>query len=263
MTDPLGRLSFQLLTAEDSISGYARLAARLALLVIRAADDLNGDIVEDIKVVPDVNRRQTSEDYPNEDDMNEDFDAVVALGQDEVEDEEEDWGLYDDFDEDGGDDEDKDLKGWCDVDDQDYEIDGEGEFTEQNSNFLDCDEDLGDDDNGKDYPILLSHMQRVAARRLCEALANGEADDHLISLFHTLLLSVFTSQPPNAESHRFHLPVEAFIIGSSLRPGGFIRKVVSLAPDLSKLQYFAQFAILRDAMLSEHGIAQYVVPTTP
>jgi hypothetical protein len=199
-----------------------------------------------------------SEDY-FEDDMNEHFDAVVALGQDEVEDEEEDCGLYDDIDEDERDDEDNDLKELCDFDDQDYEIDGgEGEFTEQN---LDRDEELSDDDNGKDYPILLSHAQRVAARCLCEALTNGESDDHLISLFHTLLLSVFTSQPPNAESHRFHLPVEAFIIGCSLRPGGFIRKVVSLAPDLSKLQYFAQFSILRDAMLSEHGIAQCVVPT--
>jgi hypothetical protein len=105
-----------------------------------------------------------------------------------------------------------------------------------------------------DYPVILTESQHRAVKSMHAGLQSTRGDKELLALFHSLLLSIFTDQPTDADENRFHTPIEAFIIASNIRYGGF-RKPVSVAPDLSKLQYGLQFTILNDAMSSPDGIA--------
>jgi len=121
---------------------------------------------------------------------------------------------------------------------------------------------LWDVNNGADigdtYPIILSAEQQHTASCFGVALDDDKPDNKFLKLFHLLILSIFTSQPLNAEKCRFHLPVEAFILESSLDVDGLTCGPGNIAPCLSKLQYDTQFSILYDALMGGGDISRYV-----
>jgi hypothetical protein len=116
-----------------------------------------------------------------------------------------------------------------------------------------------EDSSGKRYPILFTLEQKHALQCLYSGLRDNKPNGALLDLFHKVSLAVFTTQRADAERCRFHLPIDAFIIAFNLRKDGSIRKPVSIAPGVSTLQYWAQFAILYDAMKSQPraSIAEY------
>lgn len=251
------RLPFQLLTNVSSIYDYARVAARLALFVIREADTEDGteEVYKEISV---PHLRQTLEGHLEDKEMDEEMDGILALAEEEDDDDDDGENeLVDDEVEDGYESDGHNSE-FSDNDDEAYEDiqeDMEGCSDDEYSE-LDRDDNRGDD--AKRYPVLLTDEQRLASRELRNALARDSTEDELLQLFHNLVLTIFTSQPHDAERNRFHMPIEAFIIGSNLRADGSYRKAVNLAPDLSKLQYLTQFSVLRDAMISGSDISQYV-----
>lgn len=228
------RLSFKLVTEATSLSDYARTGGRLALLVMRAVN-AGGEVdVLGIKEVPVI-------DLGVADDIVEDeeFEKIFARVREEEEEDDDDEDGYEDGYEDAG----------TDVFDEDTNV--EPEINHEDVNH--------DADFGDDYPILLSTEQRDAASCFHAALENDKPDNELLKLFHHLFLSIFTSQPFDAEKRRFHLPVEAFILGSSLDVDGSIRGPGSIASRLSKLQYDAQFSILYDALTGDCDVSKYVL----
>ncbi len=179
-------------------------------------------------------------DFGEADDImeGEDVEEIFARAREEEDDDDDDDDVYDDGHEDGG----------MDV----FYEDTDGEL-EINHEDVDHEADIGDD-----YPIILSTEQRHAASCFGVALDSDKPDNELLKLFHLLILSIFTSQPPDAEKRRFHLPVEAFILGSSLDADCSFHGPGNIASRLSKLQYDAQFSILYDALTGGGDISKYV-----
>lgn len=168
----------------------------------------------------------------------EDVEEIFARAREEEDDDDDDDDVYEDGHEDGG----KNV----------FYEDTDGELETSH-------EDVNDGaDIGDAYPIILSAEQRHAASCFGVALDDDKPDNELLKLFHLLILSIFTSQPLDAEKRRFHLPIEAFILGSSLDADGSIRGPGNIASRLSKLQYDAQFSILYDALTGGGDISKYV-----
>jgi len=247
------RLPFKLLTNDTSVGGYANAASRLVLFVIRDIDSnqhSNEVNAEEYKEVDGTLHSvwQASEIQVDDEDMDRQMEELAALWDDELDDG-SDEGLYDDLDEDLIDDgEDEDFE----------EVDLAGDAGWDGGDMI-TERAKANNSDEKKYPIILTDQQHSAMLRLRDALNTMAEDQKLVSLFHDAVMSIFVSQPKEAEGHRLHLPIEAYIIGSNLCPDGSIKKPVNVANGLSKLQYSAQFAVLRDALASEGDVSEYVL----
>jgi len=105
------------------------------------------------------------------------------------------------------------------------------------------------DDNAP-YHILLTTQQKEALVALNDALHDGETMESLLERFHAVSMAIFTSQRADSERHRFHLPLEFFTIAFNIRKDGSIRKPASIAPNVTVQQYWAQFTILHNAVVT-------------
>jgi hypothetical protein len=213
--------------------------------------------------VKEVSESQALHDDSEDQEMDMHVEDIFALVQELKEDEDEENDLlYDDLDEDGGDGDDEEYRDLAGDDDEEgaednWDRDGMENYVEGDGGQQQ--EGVDVEDQGDDYPIILSDEQLQAADAMHVALANEAPEDELLHCFHILWLSIWTSQPPEAERRRFHLPIEAYIIGSNLRVDGSIRKPGTIGPDLSKLQYLAQYGVLKDALMSDANISECVL----
>lgn len=105
-----------------------------------------------------------------------------------------------------------------------------------------------EEDRLKSYPVFFSEEQRRTLSELYDGLNAGSDDDALLGLFHEASLALFTTETKDHRHHRLHNPVEGFIISFNLRMDGSFRRPEGIAPNLSILQYWAQYAVLYDGV---------------
>lgn len=229
---------------------YARLAGRVVLSLLRRI--ISGENVDDPTMLND-----TEVNAFVRFDINGEFEEDVERHMNELLTFSEE--LADDDDEEGGEDPDDLVE---DNGDNSAEDDSENSAEDDDENSEDDDDEEGERygmdvdeepqlENVVAYPVLLTSQQRDSLHMLSLAMRDQQADDELLSHFHKVCLSIFTTQRGDAERHRFHLPIESFIIMSNLHLDGSIRSPANAGPQLSMLQYWVQFTILRDAMLSD------------
>jgi hypothetical protein len=241
----LFRQSFSLVKSPTTRGRYSRLAGRVVLSLLRrliANDEPDEDALKDVG--GNIFAR-FDVDNEFEEDVDKHMGELLAFSEELVNEDEE---ICEDYGEgwgDGGD----NGKRW--EDDGDGSDDAQPEDGESSDDSgMDVDEDV------TEYPVLLTPEQRTALLKLAFALKHGKPNDTLLSLFHNVCITLFTTQRDDAERYRFHLPIESFIIMSNLHSNGTIRSPATAGPELSMLQYWVQFTILRDAMLSEAPISE-------
>jgi hypothetical protein len=234
------RKSFGLVKNTKTRFKYARLAGRVVISLLRRI--IAGEVTDAKEETPlKYVRRDTFAGQDGDDEFEEDVDThleeLFILAEELV-------------DEDRDRDEDEEIVG--------ASFDNATQLSEDHEGSNDSGTDDGEGSTTEDnttYPVLLTTQQCTALHKLWTALLDAKPDDHLLPLFHEVSLSLFTTQREDAEMCRFHLPIESFIILSNLRKDRSIRNPASTGPELSMLQYWAQFTILRDAMISGEPVS--------
>lgn len=145
-------------------------------------------------------------------------------------------------------------------DDDDSNIGGNDNLDDERDDYVDDPAtssglpDISDSDSSSEqvaYPILRTKELTDALRSLDCGLRSDASQIALLHMFHNVSVALCTTQPSEPEKHRFRHPIEAFILASSLKRDGAFKKPVSIAPNLTVLQYWIQFVILRDAVNSQ------------
>lgn len=145
--------------------------------------------------------------------------------------------------------------------DEDYVPASAGEDDDNDLLHISSDEATEDGDFRK-YPVFFSKEQRRTLLALYDGLEQGSDDDALLKQFHEASLALFTTAAKDHEHHRLHNPVEAFIITFNLRMDGSFRRPEGIAPNLSILQYWAQYSVLYNGIFAKGArqtVAQSVV----
>jgi hypothetical protein len=75
-------------------------------------------------------------------------------------------------------------------------------------------------DSGRDFPVLLSNEQKIAAKYLAKQARSGTPQAALLEGFKRVIFALFTSQPHKSHQNCFHCPLEMFLIALSLQGGG-------------------------------------------
>lgn len=239
-------MSFELLKTKATEGTYGLHIARVVLSLLRHLNDNDND--HDMEFWEELGcsgpiREDTDDDDLDDEDLIAHQGEVFALAE-----------LY-------GDDEDEYV-------DELFDGDGIGTDPDVQSESEDSDSDSdaepihGSDSetecSRRSYPILLTEEQKNALTNLDDALRSNASQDSLLALLHSVSLALCTTEPLDPEKHRFYHPIEFFIMASNLKQDGSFKKPVSIAPNLTILQYWIQFTILRDAVKSPEPTSEYV-----
>jgi hypothetical protein len=135
-------------------------------------------------------------------------------------------------------------------DDDDQWINGDGYEEDQELE----DANFGDDGADNAYPIHLTTAQWDTLKKLHAGLGKGLPITSLLPLFHAFVKVTFTTQHPSAIEERFHTPVEAFIIMSSIKNDGSIAHPRNIANVLSVLQYLGLYMAAKECVESKNQI---------
>lgn len=231
-------MSFELLKVKNTEATYGALVARVVIALLRHIreldtedDDMHVNFQLNSDIPLSVDMQKSNADDEDEEEMT--VYQREAFVIDEL--------FGDDDEEDDGDD--TDDVNFADGDDRSSDGDDVDSRSPNPQNTFDAGQNP--------YPILLTLEQKRALLELDHSLRNDTSQELQLSKFHAVSLALCTTQPTDAEKSRFHHPIEFFILASNLKQDGAFKKPVSIAPNLTVLQYWIQFTIIRDAVLSE------------
>ncbi|KAG2030030.1 hypothetical protein BDR03DRAFT_1017625 [Suillus americanus] len=201
---------FQVLQHVELVTSYGHYCDRLVMMALRALD--SGDIEDLQKKVLDGDSRAQSEEDVLADrqsfDVHQDCDEEDSL-----------WP------------EDGSILETINDDDQDLE-------------YFDLEtlEDLAA------YPIVLNSKQKRCAQELIQCCINKSPSQQCLSAYHSVLLSIFTTNTDSSSFGPLHSLIEGFVMSTSIDGRGQFLPPHLISPHLAKILYAALFSILTEVM---------------